>query len=109
MALKQKGEASNMKKFGSDESYGTHGNNPQRAAWDDGHALNESYKVPTPHPQGRPNYSYMHPLVNDKKGWSPAMPGRDKGVEGEKELRTKAPKGMSGKVVFPPQQGKSKV
>ena len=29
----------------------------------DGHGLNESYKVPSAHPLGRENSSYMHPQV----------------------------------------------
>lgn len=108
MALKQKGTASNMKSGGTDESYQTHGSNPQRAAWEDGHGLNESYKIPTPNPTGRPNHSYMHPLVNDSKATAPKMAGKDPSVSEEKELATKAPKGVSGKIVFSPQQGKNK-
>jgi hypothetical protein len=106
--LKQKGEASKMKPGGSDESYLTHGNHPQRAAWDDGHQLNESYKVPSQHVGGRPNYSYLHPHVSPGSEWAPAMAGKDPSVPEEKELRTKAPAGMSGKIVFPAKQGKNK-
>lgn len=107
--LKQKGEASKMKPGGSDESYMTHQNNPQRAAWEDGHQLNESYKVPGAHQAGRTmNHSYMHPHVNPGNEWAPKKPGVDPATPGEKELRTKAPRGMSGKIVFSPQQGKNK-
>lgn len=106
--LKQKGEASKMKPGGSDESYLTHGNHPQRAAWDDGHQLNESYKVPSAHPGGRENASYMHPHVTPGREWAPKMKGTDPSISEEKELRTKAPKGMSGKVVFPAVMGKNK-
>lgn len=107
--LKQKGEASKMKSGGSDESYQTHGSNPQRAAWEDGHGLNESYKVPGAHQAGRTmNHSYMHPLQNPNRANAPKMSGKDPSVSSEKELRTKAPSGVSGKVVFSPQVGKNK-
>jgi len=106
--LKQKGEASKMRPQGSDESYQTHGSNPQRAAWEDGHSLNESYKSPSAvigsHTQ---NHSYMHPLHNPDAANAPKKAGTDPG-HGEKELRTKAPSGMSGKIVFSPQVGKNK-
>lgn len=108
MALPTTGKASKMKPGGSDESYQTHGSNPQRAAWEDGHGLNESYKIPNPNPTGRPNHSYMHPLVNDSKANAPQMAGKDPSVPTEKELSTKAPKGVSGKIVFSPQTGKNK-
>jgi hypothetical protein len=108
MALPTKGETTKMRPQGPDESALTHGSNPQRAAWEDGHGLNESYKIPTPHPQGRPNYSYMHPLVNPNKANAPKMaPTTDPG-HGEKELTTKTPAGMSGKSVFTPRLGKNK-
>lgn len=35
-------------------------NNPFRAAAQDGHMLNESYKMPSPNAEGT-NLSYMHP------------------------------------------------
>jgi len=35
----------------------------QRVSHPDGHAVNESYKVPSPHSSGRSNTSYMHPQV----------------------------------------------
>ena len=108
--LKQKGEASKMKPGGSSESYQTHGSNPQRAAWEDGHGLNESYKVPAPNQGGRSmNHSYMHPLVNPNKPNAPKLPGKDPSVSTERELTTKAPPKVSGKVVFAPQVGKNKV
>jgi len=108
MALPTTGKASNMKPGGTDESAQTHGSNPQRAAWEGGHALNESYKVPCPNPTGRPNHSYMHPLVNPGKENAPKMAGKDPSISEERELSTKAPKGVSGKVVFSPQTGKNK-
>ena len=37
-------------------------NNPFRAAEQDGHGLNESYKMPSPNSGGK-NESYMHPQV----------------------------------------------
>lgn len=98
-----------MKPGGSDESATTHGNHPQRAGWEDGHQLNESYKVPSANEGGRVNASYMHPHVNPGSEWAPKMKGVDPATPGEKELRTKAPSGMSGKIVFKPQQGKNKV
>lgn len=106
--LKQKGEASKMKPGGTNESYLTHGNHPQRAAWDDGHQLNESYKVPSAHPGGRPNASYLHPHVTPGREWAPGRDGTDRTVEGERPLRTKPPAGMSGKIVFPAKTGKNK-
>ncbi len=38
-------------------------NNPFRAAIQDGHMLNESYKMPAPNASGK-NLSYMHPQGN---------------------------------------------
>jgi hypothetical protein len=106
--LKTKGEATKMKPGGSDESGMKHGSNPQRAAWEDGHSLNESYKVPGAHQAGRTsNASYMHPLVNDSKANAPKMAGKDPSVPEERNLKTKAPSGVSGKVVFSPQIGKN--
>lgn len=35
----------------------------QRVSHQDGHQVNESYKIPSPHPSGRENLSYMHPHV----------------------------------------------
>jgi len=40
-------------------------NNPFRAAIQDGHGLNESYKLPAPNASGT-NHSYMHPLGGAK-------------------------------------------
>lgn len=34
-----------------------------RQSFLDGHGVNESYKVPSAHPSGRENSSYMHPQV----------------------------------------------
>ena len=110
--LPTKGEADKMKSQGPDTSGMKHQNNPQRAAWEDGHSVNESYKVPGAHQGGRTmNHSYMHPLVNPAKAWAPGKDGTDgdPGVSGsESPLKTKAPAGKSGKVVFSPQVGKSK-
>lgn len=107
--IKQPPGAANMKSGGTDESAGTHGNHPQRAGWEDGHQLNESYKVPGAHQAGRTmNHSYMHPQTNPGSEWAPKMKGKDD-VEGEQELKTKAPSGMSGKVVFASKTGKNKV
>lgn len=70
--LKQQGGASKgkMKPGGSDESYLTHQNNPLRAAYEAGHALNEAYKMPAANSTGV-NHSYMHPLTNPAKENSP--------------------------------------
>jgi hypothetical protein len=40
-------------------------NNPFRAAIQDGHGLNESYKLPVPNASGQ-NLSYAHPLGGAK-------------------------------------------
>lgn len=34
-----------------------------RQTFIDGHGLNESYKVPSAHPSGKENLSYMHPQL----------------------------------------------
>ena len=44
-----------------------------RSTFTDGHALNESYKMPSAHPAGKENLSYMHPHIkplNLEKPWS---------------------------------------
>lgn len=43
----------------------SHQNNPFRAAIQDGHGLNESYKMPVPNASGQ-NLSYHHPLGGAK-------------------------------------------
>lgn len=48
-------------KFGADLSAKDMQNNPFRAAIQDGHGLNESYKMPVPNSSGS-NLSYHHPL-----------------------------------------------
>lgn len=107
--IKQPAGAANMKSGGTDESNLKHGNHPQRAGWEDGHQLNESYKVPGAHQAGRTmNHSYMHPQTNPGSEWAPKKSGVDSS-QGEKELKTKAPSGMSGKSVFAAKMGKSKV
>jgi hypothetical protein len=99
-----------MTPAGSNESYQTHVNHPFDAAHIEGHGLNESYKVPAAHPTRKDNASYMHPLLNTNKGYAPKMSGMDgdPGTQGEKELKTKMPKG-GGKVIAPNQTGKNKV
>ena len=49
------------KKFGADLSAKDMQNSPFRAAIQDGHSLNESYKLPAPNASGT-NHSYAHPI-----------------------------------------------
>ena len=52
-------------KFGAQLDSKAMGNNPFRAAIQDGHGLNESYKMPAPNASGQ-NLSYHHPLGGAK-------------------------------------------
>lgn len=60
------------KKFGAKLDAMDMQNNPFRAAIQDGHGLNESYKMPVPNSLGQ-NLSYHHPLGGAKapKGQRP--------------------------------------